>query len=248
MIRSTSRAVLAIALLAGFIGFGQVARASSYNFDQLVFTSPVLQLGTATDAVIASQTAGQYSFGGEFRQVGDTLSFTNVSIVCVTGQSGQCSAFDVSFEADNGIGPAGLLQVSLSLDGSLDSASGFGRVCVQQETSICPSNLLGSNSANLSFVGGIVGPSAPVAVNVGSMPFTLLGVFHLDALNQDNNGVQLPSSFAIKLQAPLGSIQTPEPVTGLLVGFGIIAFALLRRLRGAGNPACSRLLGGSSAG
>src|SRR5207253_396160 len=129
-------------LLAGLIEFGQAARASTYNFDQLVFTGPVLQFGNSTD-VVAPLGIGSYAFGGEFRQVGDTLQLTNVLIFCLSPQFGQCGAFNVSFEAHNGIGPVGLLAIDLSLAGALDSASGFGRVCIAQGSIICPANLDG---------------------------------------------------------------------------------------------------------
>jgi hypothetical protein len=230
MIRASSRVMPVIALLAGWAGITQVARASTFNFDQLLFTAPVLVFGNSTDVVAPFGSAGQYNFGGEFKQVGDTFAFTNASIICAAGQFGQCSSFDVSFEADNGIGQASQFLLSLSLDGSLDSASGFGRVCIQQETSICPSNLLGTQSANLSFVEGFVLPSSPSVVNVGSGPFNLLGDFHLDALTQDSSGVQLPSSFTITLQPIVGGIQSPEPVTALLLGLGLASLAGLRKV------------------
>ncbi len=230
MIRAGLRAVSALVLLSGLVEFAQVARAATFNFDQFLFTEPKTQFGDSTGVVILPQTFGQYNFGGTFTQFGDTLAFTNVSLICNGTAGTSCGSFDVAFEADNAnVGP-GFMSVFLSLDGVLDSAIGFGRVCIAQETSICPANLLGTDSVELSF-----GSEGPVSSNQGSFTldgstFSILGLFHVNSLPADSMGLQLANSFDISLGLALGdSLQTPEPATAFLMGLGIVSLALLRK-------------------
>ncbi len=231
MIWAGSRACFAVVLLSGLVEFAPVAHAATFNFDQLLFTAPAPVAGNSTDVIVPFQKAGEYGFGAEFKQVQDTLSLTNVSIICNGAQGTFCGSFDISFEADNTSSFAGFLSVFLSLDGVLDSAIGFGRVCIAQETSICPADLLGTNSVQLDF--GTVGPStsnsASFALDGG--PFSVLGVFHLTSLPADLTGLQLSNSFDINMAAAVGLVQAPEPASAFLMGLGIASLALLRKVK-----------------
>src|SRR5712672_3586949 len=127
MIRACRGALFSVVLVSGLLEFAPVARAATFNFDQFLFTEPKPQFGNSTGVVISPQTFGAYNFGGSFTQSGDTLAFTNVSIVCNGAPQTSCGSFDVAFEAINASTGPGFLSVFLSLDGFLDSAIGFAR-------------------------------------------------------------------------------------------------------------------------
>jgi hypothetical protein len=231
MLRVCSRVSFAVVVLSGLIEFAAVARAASFNFDQFVFTQPKTQFGNSTGVTIAPQAFGEYTFGGSFMQFGDTLAFTNVSIICNGSPGGSCGSFDVAFEADNANASAGTsLSVFLSLDGFLDSARGFGRMCLAQESTLCPANLLGTDSIELDFGGeGVALSPNPSTFILDGGTFSILGLFHVTSMPADATGLQLPNSFDITLKAAAPDVVTPEPATVLLIGLGLAALGVGRK-------------------
>jgi hypothetical protein len=225
MIRSNSCARLAIACLAGAAMFAPLAHAATFNFEDLQFTSPAFAVGSGSVSI--SGTSGPINYAATFLQDVDTLRFTNVSIVC-QAEGGQCTNFDMAFEADGGVG-SGFLGLNLAIDGNLDGATGFGRVCISQSGTICAADLTGTQSDTLAFVNGVPLASPGVVYPLFG-GFSILGVFHLDSLPQDSTGLSLPNSFDINLSPAFGSVPTPEPGTALLMGIGVIALSLSRKI------------------
>ncbi len=190
---------------------------------------------------MASGSLGGYSFSGEFcldascqgGPNGTTARLTNASLSCSNpGDSGSCGPVDIRFEADSFNFTQGLVELSLS---GFGSASGYAAVCLESESNICASDLTGSQSVFIHFDGLIAGESMPLSFNNGGLGFNVLGGFHLDGL-AGRTLVSLPDSFAISVIPITGSSQTPEPLTGLLLGFGLVSLIVLRKAFGNSTP------------
>ena len=229
--KSHSRTWMVIAVLACLGPLVNVAQSSPVLF----FTAPIGQQ-SGSDAM-ASGSLGGYSFSGEFcldascqgGPTGSTMRLTSVSLTCTSpvGESGSCGPVDIRFEAD-GFSSFDIVRVDLILDGT-GSASGSAGICLAVGEQICPSDLHGSRSSFVNFNGPIAGAAGPVSFGTGGLTFNVLGGFHLDGLAVNNN-VVLSDSFKITLEASTGAgTPVPEPMTALLLAFGLVSLIVLRK-------------------